>query len=185
VSAEAQPPATRSPALRWDAQHQYVGALLGRRAATAERLLAIVPDDAITDPLTRWTYEVIRALVAAGRDPHPVSVLHRARAQSATQALKPDAPPTPRELHRLAMHLTNLYTNVVDPPAIFECARDVLEDAYRTAFHTAGMRMQELAENRTDTTELGVTLVAICTQLVDLRRRVTACVAARSSTLPG
>jgi hypothetical protein len=185
VSAEAQPPAARSPALRWDAQHQYVGALLGRRAATVARALAIVPDDAITDPVTRWTYELIRALVAAGRDPHPVSVLHRGRTQSGTRALRPDAPPPQRELRRLGVHLTELYTNVVGPPAIFECARDVLEDAYRTAFHTAGMRMQELAENRTDTEELGVALVAICTRLVDLRHRVTACVAAQSATLPG
>jgi hypothetical protein len=55
VTAEAQPAADRPPALRWDAQHQFVGALLGHRAATAARLLAVVPDDAITDPLTRWT----------------------------------------------------------------------------------------------------------------------------------
>jgi hypothetical protein len=117
------------------------------------------------------TYELIRGLVADGRDPHPVSVLHRARAQPATQALKPDTAPRPRELHRLTTHLADLYTNVIVPPAIFECARDVLEDAYRNAFRTAGVRMQHLAETRTDTTELGVELVAICTRLVDLRHR--------------
>jgi hypothetical protein len=185
VTAEAQPEADRPPAQRWDAQHQYVGALCGHRAATAARLLAVVPDDAITDPLTRWAYELIRGLVADGRDPHPVSVLHRARTQPAVQALKPDSAPTPRELHRLTTHLADLYTNVVVPPAIFECARDVLEDAYRNAFRTAGVRMQHLAETRTDTIELGVELVAICTRLVDLRHRATACVAAQSARLPG
>jgi hypothetical protein len=82
-------------------------------------------------------------------------------------------------LHRLTTHLADLYTNVVVPPAIFECARDVVEDAYRNAFRTAGVRMQHLAETRTDTTELGVELVAICTRLVDLRHR------ARHASPPG
>jgi hypothetical protein len=175
-----RPPRDRRSPTR---SRRAAGAALGR--PTPIRRLAVVPDDAITDPLTRWTYELIRGLVADGRDPHPVSVLHRARTQPAVQALKPDAAPTPRELHRLTTHLADLYTNVVVPPAIFECARDVLEDAYRNAFRTAGVRMQHLAETRTDTIELGVELVAICTRLVDLRHRATACVAAQSARLPG
>jgi hypothetical protein len=184
VTAEAQPADVSSPLLRFDAQHQYVGALLSQRADTAAQLLAVVPDDAITDPLTRWTYELIRSLVGAGRDPHPVSVRHRARTQPAVQALHPKVAPTPRELHRLTLHLVELHTNAVVPLAVFECACDVLDDAYRTAYHRGGTRMQQLAENRADTTALGMELVAICTRLLDLRRRATACAAARSARLP-
>jgi hypothetical protein len=184
VTAEAEPADVQSPLLRFDAQHQYVGALLSQGADTAAQLLAVVPDDAITDPLTRWTHELIRSLVAAGRDPHPVCVLHRARTQPAVQALNPNAAPTPRELHRLTLHLVALHTNAVVPLAVFECARDVLDDAYRTAYHRGGARMQQLAEARADTRELGAELVAICTRLVELRRRATACAAARSARPP-
>lgn len=191
MTAEPQPPppptvaeVDESLASRWDAQHHYVGALLSHRAASATRLLAIVPDGAIGDPLTRWTHELIRSLVADGRDPHPVAVLHRAKTQPASRALHPDAAPTARELHRLTLHLTELYTSGIAPGAIVECAQDVLDDAYRTAFRAAGARMQHLAETRTDTVELGVELIAICTELVDLRRRATACAAARSARMP-
>lgn len=180
MTAEPELPPVSLPALRWDAQRQYVGALLSHRADTAAHLLAIVPAEAITDPLTRWTYELIGGLVADGRDPHPVAVLHRAKTQPAAQALRPDAAPSPRELHRLTMHLAELYTNLVIPHVAADHACDVLDDAYRTAYHAAGARMQQLAETRANTHELGVELIAICVNLVDLRRRATACAAIRS-----
>jgi hypothetical protein len=78
VTAEAQPAADRPPAQRWDAQHQFVGALLGHRAATAARLLAVVPDDAITDPLTRWAYVMYwRTLFGGLRRPAVGALLRR------------------------------------------------------------------------------------------------------------
>jgi hypothetical protein len=164
---------------RWDAQRQYVGSLMTQPAGAAAALLALVPDDAIADPLTRWIYELIRAVVGEGRDPHPVCVLHRARSQPAAQALYPEDPPRPRDVHRLTMALTELYTGVIAADAIAECARDVLDEAYRSAYHRAGVRMAQLAETRTEVGELGVELAAVCTKLVDLRRRATACTAAR------
>ena len=187
MTAEPHPPLQivsavgETPGERWDAQRQYVGALLSLRAASAARLLALVPDTAIADPLTRWTYELIRALVADHRDPHPVAVLHRATTQPARQALHPDVAPASRELHRFTLHLTELYADAVVPQVIADCAHDVLEGAYRAAFHAAGTRMQYLADTHTNTTELGVELVEICTELLDLRRRALMCAAARSA----
>jgi hypothetical protein len=43
-------------AAQWEPQHQYVGALLCQRAGTAGPLLDLVPDTAITEPRTCWTY---------------------------------------------------------------------------------------------------------------------------------
>src|SRR5881628_1599621 len=81
----------------WDPRRQFVGALLWLTAERVEPFLAAVPGDAIDEPLTRWTYEVIGALVANGRDPHPTAVLHRAKTQPATAALHPDRPPSGRD----------------------------------------------------------------------------------------
>jgi hypothetical protein len=164
-------------AAHWEPQHQFVGALLCHRADTAGPLIDLVPDTAITEPLTRWTYELIRSLVADGRDPHPVAVLHRANEQPATQALRPDRPPTPRQYHRLAIHLANLYIQVLDPSAATDYARDVLDDAYRHAAHAGGQHLQHLAETRTDPDQLGAYLDTLRTDLSDLRARAAACAA--------
>jgi hypothetical protein len=162
-------------AAQWEPQHQYVGALLCQRAGTAGPLLDLVPDTAITEPRTRWTYELIRGLVADGRDPHPAAVLHRANCQPASQALRPDLPPTPRERHRLAIHLVDLYTQVLSPVAATDYARDVLDDAYRHAAHAGGQHLQHLAETCTDSAQLGAAVDTLCTDLAELAARAAAC----------
>jgi hypothetical protein len=119
------------------------------------------------------TYELIRSLVAAGRDPHPAAVLHRAKGQPATQSLRPDQPPTAGECHRLATHLAGLYTQVLDPATDY--ARDVLDDAYRHAAHAGGQHLQHLAETCTDSARLGAAVDTLCTDLAELAARAAAC----------
>jgi len=64
-------------AVQWEPESQLVGALMWLPAARVR-------------PMTRWVYEIIRKLVADGRDPDPVAVLARAGHQAAAQALAPD-----------------------------------------------------------------------------------------------
>src|SRR5262249_45177638 len=90
--------------------------------------------------MTRWTYEIIRALVDDGRDPHPVSVLARAKHRATAWALQPERPPTPDRHHRLAVHLAELYINTITPAAAASYAREVLDEAYRRAFCDPGIR---------------------------------------------
>jgi hypothetical protein len=152
-------------AIRWDPRRQFVGALLWHTADSAVPFLAAVPGSAIDEPLTRWAYEVIGALVAVGRDPHPTAVLHRAKSQPATRALHPERPPTGRDHHRLATHLADLYVQVLDPDAVADHARDVLDEAYRCAVRTAGERLCHLADTRPDTAGLVDGVAAVCAAL--------------------
>jgi hypothetical protein len=158
-------------AAQWSPQRQLVGALLWHPAGTAAPLLDLVPDTAITEPRTRWAYELIRSLVAAGRDPHPAAVLYRAKTRPAADALRPDQPPTSGECHRLATHLVGLYTQVLDPAAAVGYARDVLDDAYRRAAHVGGQHLQYLAETRADSAELGAYVEDLRAELTELRAR--------------
>ena len=151
----------------WDPRRQFVGALLWLTAERAAPFLAAVPGDAIDEPLTRWTYEVISALVTDGRDPHPTAVLHRAKTQPATAALHPDRPPTGREHHRLATHLAGLYVQVLDPSAIGDYARDVREETYRVAVHTAADRLHHLADTQPDAASLKAGVAAVCGALFE------------------
>lgn len=149
----------------WDPRRQFVGALLWLTAERAAPLLAIVPHEAIDEPLTRWAYEIVGALVAVGRDPHPTAVLHRAKSQPATRALHPERPPTGRDHHRLATHLASLYLQVLDPEAIADYARDVLDEAYRVAVHAAADRLHHLADTRPDAAGLVAAVAATCATL--------------------
>jgi hypothetical protein len=154
-------------AAQWEPQHQFVGALLWHTANAAAPLIERVPATAITDPLTRWTYEVITGL-ADGRDPQPSAALHRAKSHPASQALRPDRAPTQREFHRLATHLIDLYTRALNPGAAADHAHDVLDDAYRHAVHAFGVRLQYLTETCTDTGQLCAAVNNICGDLHEL-----------------
>jgi hypothetical protein len=110
---------------QWDLELQLVGALMHLPAGKAAPILNLVPDTAIRRPMTRWAVELIRSLVDEGRDPDPVTVLHRAKHQPAAQALHPDQPPTAEQHHGLAVHLASLYTHTVSPDAATSPARDV------------------------------------------------------------
>jgi hypothetical protein len=127
-----------------------------------------VPDDAITDPLTRWVYELIRTLTQSGRRPDPSAILYRAKSQSAARALRPGHPPTAREYHRLATHLASLFTQVHDSSAAADYARDVLDAAYRSAVRTAARQLQQLSEACADGADLVAKVNATCAALTDL-----------------
>jgi replicative DNA helicase len=123
-----------------------VGSLMWLRAEQARRPLDLVPDTAIWRPQTRWAYELIRGLVDAGTDPTPVSVLTAGRHQAARDAIAPDTPPTPNQHKQLALYLFHAYAQAIAPAtAINTYAREVLEQAYRRALDTCGIRMQQLA----------------------------------------
>jgi hypothetical protein len=153
-------------------EHQFVGSLMWLPADQARPLLNLVPDTAIWRPATRWAYELIRGLVDAGTDPTPVSVLAAGGHQAARDALDPNAPPTPDRHKQLALYLFDAYAQAVAPAAaITAYAREVLDDAYRRAFDTCGIRMQQLAASGGSRDELTQQFTAIRDQLTDLWRR--------------
>jgi hypothetical protein len=156
-------------------EHQFVGSLMWLRAHQARPLLDLVPDTAIWRPRTRWAYELIRALVAAGTDPTPVAVLAAGRRQAARDALDPDTPPTASRYRQLALYLFDAYAQAVAPAtAIQTYAREVLNEAYRRAFDTCGIRMQQLVASGVDRAQLFDQFAAIHDELADLWRRTEA-----------
>jgi hypothetical protein len=64
---------------QWAPEHQLIGALMYLSADNARSILDLVPDTAVWRPTTRKAIEIIRAVVAEGRDPDPVAVLASAR----------------------------------------------------------------------------------------------------------
>jgi replicative DNA helicase len=157
---------------QYSPEHQFVGSLMWLRAEEARPLLNLVPDTAIWRPRTRWAYELIRGLVEAGTDPTPVSVLAAGRHQAARDAIDEDTPPTPNRHKQLALYLFDAYAQAVAPAtAIKTYAGAVLDEAYRRAFDTCGIRMQQLAASGADRGELTHQLTAIRDELADLWRR--------------
>jgi replicative DNA helicase len=160
------------PALQqWDCEDQLVGALLHLSAAQVKPTLELVPATAIWRADNRWVYELIGHLVADGSDPDPVLVLATARHRGPTDAAHPGRPVSARRHHQFAVHLANLYTRAVNPAAVRQYAREVLDEAYRRAIARHGQHMQELAENGFPPEELTAYLTAMRAELADLWRR--------------
>jgi hypothetical protein len=166
---------------QWAPEHQLIGALMYLSADNARPILELVPDTAIWRPTTRRAIEVIRALVAEGRDPDPVAVLRTAETQQPTGDFTNR--PLTNELadrdrgnrhHQLALYLADAYTQVVDPRHARAYASEVLADAYRRAFRFHGIRMQQLAEIAATRADLTQYLFAIRDELADLWRRAEA-----------
>lgn len=156
-------------------EHQFIGALMWLSAERARHFLDLVPGDAIWRPQTRWAYELIRGLVDAGTDPTPVSVLAAGRRQAARDALDPTEPPSAGNHKRLALYLFDAYSQAVAPAAaIAGYAREVLEEAYRRAFDTFGIRMQQLAACGADRDDLTEQFAMIRDELAELWRRTEA-----------
>ncbi|KPN46870.1 hypothetical protein, partial [Mycobacterium intracellulare] len=157
---------------QYSAEHQFVGSLMWLPAEKGRPLLKLVPDTAIWRPLTRWAYELIRSLIEAGTDPTPPTVLAAGRHQPARDALEPATAPTANQQQRLALYLFDAYAQAVAPSAaVGSYARTVLDDAYRRAFDTCGIRMQQLAATVADRDELTEQFTAIRDELADLWRR--------------
>jgi hypothetical protein len=130
----------------YNPEDQFVGSLMWLTAQQARTLLQRVPPTALWHPRSRWAYELIRALVDAGTDPTPVSVLQAGRHHPACNALDADTPPSPNQHKQLALYLFDAYAQAIAPTtAITNYAQDILGDAYRRAFDTYGLRMQQLA----------------------------------------
>ncbi|MBB3606440.1 replicative DNA helicase [Mycolicibacterium sp. BK556] len=160
---------------QWEPEHQLLGALMHLSAARVTPLLALVPDHAIHHPMTRWAYELIRALVDSGRDPDPVAVLAAGSRQPARAALDPVGAPTPSQHHRLALYLADAYTHTLSPSSATSYARDVLDQAYRRSFRAHGMAMVCLADAGADRDTLTDHFVAAAEELADLSRRSRQC----------
>jgi replicative DNA helicase len=161
---------------QWSPEHQLIGALMWLTAQQARPILEMVPESAIWQPRTRWAYEVIRSLVEAGEDPNPAIVLQRARSQPAAgDLLIPVSDSEHARRHRaLALHLFDAYSQVITPANVRFHAREVLDDAYRRAFDTCGIRMQQLASCGADREDLTAQFGAIRDELADLWRRADA-----------
>ena len=176
---------TRAVIDQWQPEHQLIGALMWLTASQARPIIDLVPDTAIWRPRTRWAYEIIRALVEAGEDPNPVTVLRRAQtrppsddspdsALAAEPDVNPAAPYRPRRHHDLALHLFDAYSQTITPAAAGAYAREVLDEAYRRAFTTLGRRMQQFGETGADRADLTNQFTAIRDELADLWRRAEA-----------
>lgn len=166
---------TRTVIDEYSPEHQFVGSLMWLRADQARPLLNLVPDTAIWRPRTRWAYELIRGLVEAGTDPTPVSVLAAGRHQAARDSIEEDTPPTPNRHKQLALYLFDAYAQAIAPAAAIKTyARAVLDEAYRRAVDTCGIRMQQLAASGADRSELTHQLIAIRDELANLWRRAEA-----------
>lgn len=160
---------------QYSPEHQFVGSLMWLSANTARPLLDLVPDTAIWRPQTRWAYELIARLVHTGTDPTPVSVLAAGRHRAARDALHPDTAPTTHQHKQLALYLFDAYAHAVAPTAaVGTYAREILDDAYRRAFDTCGIRMQELACTGADRDTLNEQFAAIRDELAQLWRRAHA-----------
>jgi hypothetical protein len=163
-------------------EHQFVGSLMWLRAQEARPLLNLVPDNAIWRPRTRWACELIRLLVDAGTDPTPVSVLAAGRRHGASDAVDPGTAPTPRQHQQLALYLFDAYAQAVAPAtAISTYARAVLDEAYRRAIDTSGIRMQQLAASGAERDELTGQMRVIGNELTELRLRAEAAAHDKSS----
>lgn len=120
------------------------------------------------------TYEIIRCVVDAGRDPDPVTVLAFGRERCAREALSAGQAPSPGQHHRLAVHLCELYTHTVSAAVADNHARAVLDEAYRRAMGDYGVRLQQLADSGVARTELTDLFTAMREDLADLWRRAEA-----------
>jgi hypothetical protein len=145
----------RSVIRKWSPEHQLIGALMHMSAEDAGPILELVSDSAVWRPITRKALQVIRTLVAEGRDPDPVVVLRAAEARSTGAST--DGPranewtvgDSGSRHHQFVLYLADAYTEVLDPSHVRAYAREVLGDAYRRAFRFHGVRMQQLAETHT------------------------------------
>lgn len=154
-------------------EHQFVGALMWLTAERARPLLDLVPDNAIWRPQTRWVYELIRALVDAGTDPTPVLVLAAGHRQPAHGGLEPKQPPSAHK--QLALYLFDAYSQAIAPAtSIRSYAREILEEAYRRAFDTCGIKMQQLAACGADRDDLTEQFTTIRDELAQLWCRTEA-----------
>lgn len=159
----------------YSAEHQLIGSLMWLSADAARSLLELVPDTAIWRPQARWAYELIRRVVDAGDTPTPPTVLAAGRRHAGGDALDPTAAPTPTQHRQLATYLFDAYSHALAPTVAAQSyAREVLDEAYRRAFDTCGIRMQQLAAGGTDRADLTAQFAAIRDELADLWRHADA-----------
>lgn len=160
---------------QYSAEHQLIGSLMWLSADTAQPLLDLVPDTAIWRPTTRWAYELIRRVVDEGNTPTPPAVLAAGRRHAPSDALEPAQCPTATQHRHLALYLFDAYSQAVAPAAAAATyAREVLDEAYRRAFESCGIRMQQLATCGADRDDLTAQFAAIRDELADLWRRTEA-----------
>lgn len=166
---------------QWAPEHQLIGALMYLSADNARSILDLVSDAAVWRPITRKAIEIIRAVVAEGRDPDPVAVLASAKNlriagdfTSARAVNGLDGHGRGVRHHELALYLADAYTQVVDPCHARAYTCEVLADAYRRAFRFHGIRMQQLGESNASRGDLAHYLFAMQDELADLRRRAEA-----------
>lgn len=86
----------------------------------------------------------------------------------------PPTAATPKRHHLFALYVASAYTQTVTPVAASSYAREVLDQAYRRAFRTCGMRMQQLGECGAERELLTDQFAAIRDELADLWRRAEA-----------
>ena len=163
--------ASPAPVVSRHAEDQFIGSLMWLNRDDAQTLLFLVPATPIWQPIARWAYELITATVEAGHDPTPVAVKAAGCYLRAYDAIAADQPPTARQQKQLAHYLFETYSQAVGSEAAArDYAGEVLDDAYRRAFDTFGIRMQELAACGADRDDLTEQFTKIRDELAALWR---------------
>jgi hypothetical protein len=163
--------ASPAPAAPRHAEDQFIGSLMWLNRDDAQTLLFLVPANAIWQPTARWAYELITATVEGGHDPTPVAVKAAGCYRRAHDAIAADRPPTARQQKQLAHYLFETYSQALGSEAAARgYACEVLDDAYRRAFDTFGIRMQELAACGADRDDLTEQFTKIRDELATLWR---------------
>ena len=117
------------------------------------------------DSCSRWPSSATRSL----RRPRPRTV---------RPIFRFARPPTPNRHKQLALYLFDAYAQAVAPATAIETyARAVLDEAYRRAFDTCGIRMQQLAASGADRDTLADQFSAIADEIADLWHRAKAAAA--------
>jgi hypothetical protein len=143
----------------WQPEDHLIGALLHLTAADAGELVELVPTTAIQQPIARWAYELISALVAAGHDPAPNQILLAARTQPpSSETDVPDALTIthlrPNILADLGIYLAHALTRVHDISAGRLYACDVLDDHFRRRTAAWAVRLQHMVSAEADRQDL-------------------------------
>lgn len=146
-------------AATWQPEDHLIGALLHLDAGAAAELVELVPSEAIQQPIARWAYELITALVASGHNPEPTRVLTTARTQPpASEAGYTDAltitAMRPSILGDLGIYLANALTRVADITCGREYACDLLDDHFRRRTAAWADRLQAMVSAEADRQDL-------------------------------
>ncbi|MGN2642319.1 hypothetical protein ACTD5D_40350 [Nocardia takedensis] len=165
-----------------DPENILVGALMYQPADVVARVLDIVVDDDMAAAMPRAVLRTIRALVARGLDPDPMTVAAALRNPAASAEI-PDTEPFPARHERLTLFVADAYHHAL-AISIRSAARQVVNDRYLRGFAEHGMRILQMAEAHAENEDLEAETLAHIRRQHDIRQRLDAIIEGRSGAAP-